>query len=117
TARSKVVANRLVVKDTKARGSGFNGLGIAVYAGAQLELDGAAVIGSRQAGVEVNDVRGDGGAISEATLKHLVVRDTKFDTLGQGGPGIACGGKLTVIDATLQDNHEFGVIVGNPGST
>jgi hypothetical protein len=124
--RSHVVASRLIVRDTVSRKDGSTGDGIAVEGGALLELDGAAIVRARRAGILVNDLTSPDGLPCEATIAHTVVRDTQAagDGLGANpsgaivleGVGIACGGKLTLTSSAVTGNVQFGVVVGGANS-
>lgn len=123
--RSHVSASRIIVRDTVSRKDGTKGDGINVAVGALLELDTAAVVRARRAGILLNDHLGPDGLPSEATVTHTIVRDTQ--AAGDGldgkagipleGVGIANGGKLTLASSAVVGNVEFGVVFGGANGT
>lgn len=122
--RSHVTASRLIVRDTVSRKDGSKGDGIAIQGGALFELDGAAVVRARRAGIILNDLLGPDGLPSEATVTHTIVRETQAAGDAQGkapgialeGVGIATGGKLTLAASAVLGNVEFGVVFGGKNS-
>jgi hypothetical protein len=124
--RSHVVASRLIVRDTVSRKDGSTGDGVSVEGGALLELDMAAIVRARRAGILLNDLRSPDGLPSEATIAHTVVRDTQAAGDGLGadakgaipieGVGIASGGKLTLASSAVTGNVQFGIVLGEATS-
>lgn len=124
--RSHVVASRLIVRDTVSRKDGSTGDGISVEGGALLELDTAAIVRARRAGILINDLTSPDGLPSEATVTHTIVRDTQAagDGLGANtkgailleGVGIASGGMLTLTSSAVTGNVQFGVVLGGTNS-
>jgi len=116
--RARATAKRLLVAD----GRTFGGTGVFVAKGALAEIEGALVRGAQRAGVIVNETTGGKGSRSEATLTHVVVRDTKRngkahpdeETIALDGIGIGSAGTLTVRASAIVDNVQFGVIIGSP---
>jgi hypothetical protein len=124
-SRSQITASQLIVRDTVSRKDGSTGGGIAVQGGALLELDGAAIVRARRAGILLNDLLGPDGSPSEANIAHVVVRDTQAagDGLGSAkgiaieGAGVASGGKLTMNACAVSGSEEFGVAVAGKNSS
>jgi hypothetical protein len=123
--RSHLTATRIIVRDTASRGDGSRGDGIVVQGGGLLELDMAAVVRARRAGILLNDLLGPDGSPAEATVTHAVVRDTLAagDALGAAkgialeGVGIASGGKLALRASAVSGNVEFGIVFGGANSS
>jgi hypothetical protein len=123
--RSQVTASRIIVRDTRSRRDGTTGDGISVQGGALLELDVAAVVRARRAGILLNDRLSPDGLPSEATVAHTIVRETQ--AAGDGldekigipleGVGIANGGKLTLASSAVIGSVEFGVVFGGVNSS
>lgn len=122
--RSHVTATRIIVRDTTSRGDGSHGDGIVVQGGGLLELDMAAVVRARRAGIILNDLLAPDGSPAEATIAHTVVRETQAagDGLGSAsglsleGVGIANGGKLTLRSSAVSGNIQFGIVFGGTKS-
>jgi hypothetical protein len=119
-ARAQAKGTRLFVTDTVSRADGSLGDGLDVEKGAIAEIDGAAIVRARRAGVLVNDTLGDAGDVAELTLSHTVVRDTRAADDGLTGKGIALqgvgigvGGKLALRSSAVTGSVEFGLVVGN----
>jgi hypothetical protein len=123
TAGARATANgtRVLVEDGTSRKDGTTGSGINVEKGALFSLDTAAVVRARRAGIIVNDSLGDAGSQAEATITHVIVRDTQAAGDGLGadpgiaiaGAGIANGGKLTLRSSSVINSVEFGIAVAN----
>ena len=123
--RSHVTGTRIIVRDTASRADGSRGDGIVVQGGGLLDLDMAAVVRARRAGILLNDFLGPDGSPAEANVTHTVVRDTQAagDALGAAkgialeGVGIASGGKLALRASAVSGNVQFGIVFGGANSS
>ncbi|MBX3202607.1 MAG: right-handed parallel beta-helix repeat-containing protein [Labilithrix sp.] len=119
--RARATAKRLLISG----GRTFHSVGVFVASGARVELEGAAVRSARRAGVIVSETVGAKGTLSEATLTHVVVRDTKRDgakprdakSFAVDGVGIGGAGRIQLRASAVIDNVQFGVVVSGPKGT
>lgn len=115
-ARTTVRASSLLVFDSLPRSSGFHGVGIAVENGALVEVTGGVVLRASEAAVIIDDDLGLAGSPAEIHLQGVLIRDTRPTSSGISGAGLVVGGVAVVRDSRIEGSHEFGVLVGNPGS-
>lgn len=115
--RAHATAKRLLVDGAR----GFDGVGVFVARGGNAEIDGAAITRARRAGVIVSETTGDADSRAQATLTHVLVRDTTRATqiVGDGddlildGIGIGSAGDLTLRSSAVVGSIDFGIIVGS----
>ncbi|MDF1562488.1 MAG: hypothetical protein P1V51_05565 [Deltaproteobacteria bacterium] len=112
--RSTLTASDLVVKDTRARDTGLGGEALRVENGGLAVLERAALLGSRDTAVVVDDDLGDVGAPAEVQLKDLLIRQVHLAPGGTNGAGLAVGGVGRVENALIEEVGSFGALVGNP---
>jgi hypothetical protein len=121
-SRAAAAATRILVRDLTGGSARSSGTGIAVERGAVLTLDTAAVIHAITSGIELNEIPGDAGDTSTATITNTIVRDTvggKDGVVGATGEalsglGIACGGVLDLSKSSVIGSRQFGIVVANP---
>ena len=107
-----LVSNTLVVADTQVDASGDYGMGIQVNNGATWEGSEAYFSGNHKVGITVQEQG------SLATLRDVVVRNTKTIQNGSWGRGLSIerGAKAQGHKVMVSNNHEYGLYVGNPGT-
>jgi hypothetical protein len=118
--RATIKGKRVLVADSQ---TDMFGTGLFIARGALVELDGAVFRSTRRVGIVVNETLGEKGTPSEASLTHVIVRDTKptgrptrnTATLTDlNGIGLASAGKVSVRSSAFVGNTQFGVLVGSP---
>lgn len=118
--RARVTAKRLLIRGART----FYSSGVFVAKGAVVDIDGAAIQSAQRSGIIVNETVGGRGSRSEATLSHVVVRDTQRDGSKSSDPdataldgiGIGSAGKLTLRASAIVDNVQFGIVIGSPNA-
>lgn len=108
-----LVANDVTVHDTRSDSNGEFGVGLAVDAGAEVEVARASFVRNRYVGAFVT------GLDARATLSDLVVRGTLSDDNGEGGRGMAVqdGASVEILRAAFERNMDTGLSVFDEGTS
>ncbi len=101
---SKIVADQVVVRDTRATSTGFGGMGMVAETGTDVRLTRSAIVGNRHRGITVHEAL--------LHLEESIVRDTQPKPDGANGDGVSGFGATIVLDrVSLRGNTTAGIHV------